>query len=797
MPSPLRPPAPNRGTVAALAAALAEGVLLLLAVEAALLMFPAVIRWADFTRTVHLRTLAPFLLLCLVARWLSTPRYGKGPDTVGRCFGLAIAAVAATTALSTALAVAPQVSFWGDRSLTTGLLSVVAWLVMAGTAASVLRTWVQVERLVLILLLAAFGAAWYGVAQRFAWDALWPFIVETVIDGSTLGNPVFFGSLMALTLPIGLAWWWATARFAARPVQQPGPARTRRGAGRRAGGWSWLLALIAPQALFALWLVVGRERADAGWYLPAVLIALMWLVWSATAGAGGLQPALPGRPVLLAATGATVLLLALALVTTQARGALLGASVGVVFLVLWLARPTWRRWVAALVPSAGMLLAVVFIALAPAVVALVPQAAAVPVLSRLTSVESRQHVWQMAVRLLVEPPAVLDEHGAKAVLRLVVGYGPDTVRLISEPVYPQSVRNLEAGAFINDVHNAVLQELLTVGLLGTAAWLGLLATVIWAGIRAYRRADERQRILLGGIFAGLAAYAVEQMTGPAYPPVRTLAWLLAGAVVGLARGPAEAGAAPARGAAAAGDRAPGASPWWPLGYAALTFAAALALPPGDIDHLARTATGWWAWSLVGLGALAVFLVPPAERRLTRGVALAGVVLVVGGTLWGSQALRPLVAERLHSASTGAAQAGDLVPATGLAADARATWPLDERYDFELGMALIQLAGARQGRLPQRLPQPTPPPAPFEPPHLARATPEQMLDWGIWLVERAAARQPLEFEYPLGRARTYRALAELLGSAEARIEARRSLAVAQRLSPTQPRVVQFAEQLGPP
>ncbi|MBI4506996.1 MAG: O-antigen ligase family protein [Chloroflexi bacterium] len=829
---------PLGGAVRRLSAGAVEALLLIIAAQAILLIDPHAVRWADFVKTAHLRALVPLLALSWAVYLFASPRLPLSASPLLRVSvsprprvaasprlpfsaspRLSLAAVVATTALSTLVSVAPGVSLWGDQRLTTGLLTVLSWAVVFGAAATVLRTWAQVERLMRTLLLATLSAALLGAIEGAGLSPLTSLLIVGQRAGSTMGNAIFFGSLLVLVLPIALAWLWTAARPqpGAPPDTSPAQAAPRRDRSPRrvfdkrgtrgrgetgttgVGAVAWIALLLGQQALFVAWLLLASGRPDAPWAGPAILVAFVWL-------GARLPPARLAAPSLgsgrrLAVVGLAMLsvMLLAALLLTRARGPWLAAGVAVAVLAVWLAWPRWRRWAVVALPALGALLAVLSIYLSiyggPEIGRLTATVAGRSAGVGDLAVQSRVLTWQTVAALVAAPPDLAGgDLGARPV-RLLVGYGPDTLRLLAEQTYPAALRAIEQEAQITSAHNDLLDHLAAVGLLGSAAWLALLASVAWAAVQAYRRADGRQRILLGGVLAGLAGYVVEQMVAPAYPPVRTLAWLLAGALVGLAQGETRG-----RGDAGTEGRGDAVHLVLAVGYGVATLAIVLALPaaspPGE---LLRTAGGWWLWSLAGAVALSTTLAGRAAWPLARPRVLAGVLLALAATAFaGSQALRPLVAERLGSAATGAASVREHVPAVLLAAQARSTWPLDERYDFLLGTALVQLAGAQPGgRLPQRLPQPTPPPEPFEPQHLARAAPEQMLDWGLWLVDRAAQRQPLDFAYPLARAQTYRLLAELLGSDEARAEARRALAVAQRLSPTHPRVLELARQLGAP
>lgn len=779
------------GAFTPLVAAFAETLLLLIAVEAVLLMAPVTVRWADFVRTVHLRALTPLLTAAwLYLLWQRRRSAAPAGQPATRLFPLALAAVAATTALSTALSIAPQVSLWGSARLTTGLLNVLSWVVVAGTAATVLKSWRQIERLGRVTTLAAFAAAWYGLLLALGWDTLSSLVAETTRDGSTFGNPVFFGSTLALILPLGLAWLTLTGRprddveGLPLPHRPSAPSRARGTTPSRAPTWRrWLLTLVGGQVLYAVWLVIARHRSDAGWFLPPLLVAFTWLAAAMTP-----WPAVPRAPrrLVQAVLGLVVLALGLALLVTQARGALLGTAAGLALFAVWLLRPRWRRSATLLVPALGLASALSAVLVLPTLGRTLPPALAPnPLASRLTSLESRLEVWTITARLLAAPPAVVDERPLALPLRLAFGYGPDTQRFVFEPVFTPSLRNLEGDRIVGNVHNDLLDHLLTVGLVGTAAWLLLLVAVIAAARTVYRRADARQQILLGGIVAALVAYAIEQMSGPAFPPTRTLAWLLMGGLVGLASGPP-------------GEQQP-AEPinlGWPLSFAGLTTGLALAVPVPSLDGLGASMTAWWTWSMVVLLAFAWALAPAAARQVRSLVILGVPVVLLGGLVLGSQMLRPLVAERLDNAAVRAFEERNLTLAVGMAADARASWPVDERYDTRLGIALADLAKTQlqqSNRPPSRLPQPAPPPEPFEPQHLAPATPEQMLDWATWLLTRATERQPLDVEHHLARGALYAGLAEQLDRPEAWAEAQRSAARARAISPTQERVAELVRR----
>jgi O-antigen ligase len=95
-------------------------------------------------------------------------------------------------------------------------------------------------------------------------------------------------------------------------------------------------------------------------------------------------------------------------------------------------------------------------------------------------------------------------------------------------------------------HSSFLDIAVERGLIGAGAFVGVVASVLLAGARAFRRlADPRRRVLLLGMLAGLSAFSLQAFTENlfSYSKVAGIFWIVAGAMVALARGAPDGGKA--------------------------------------------------------------------------------------------------------------------------------------------------------------------------------------------------------------------------------------------------------------
>ena len=127
-----------------------------------------------------------------------------GPTRVMMGSALALTVV---VGLSAALSPLPRLGFWGyDPGWDTyGLYSIACYAAIFLAAATHLRTRQQVWRLMVIIAATGTLSSVYGIGQHFGYDPLRAPGADSTRASLTLGNPVFAGSVLAMTIPITLA----------------------------------------------------------------------------------------------------------------------------------------------------------------------------------------------------------------------------------------------------------------------------------------------------------------------------------------------------------------------------------------------------------------------------------------------------------------------------------------------------------------------------------------------------------------------------------------------------------------
>ncbi|HLY23267.1 MAG TPA: O-antigen ligase family protein [bacterium] len=238
-----------------------------------------------------------------------------------------------------------------------------------------------------------------------------------------------------------------------------------------------------------------------------------------------------GRQV---AYGALAAALYAALIATEARAGWGALAVG---LAVWGVTSGKAAVRAAARPL--VVLAVVCAAVTPAVL-LTGSHAALGHVSDAGSAASRVFIWRTAAPLVAARP--------------VFGWGPDTLSQIY-PAYgtPAFVRVFPEAAMqhivVDRPHNDVLQQAISAGLVGLAAYLWfwyMLFYTAWKTARArahgdhgLRRGDDRRSPLVDpavigpGLAGGFAAYFAQLQLSFSYVSVAPLFWVLVGAIAAL------------------------------------------------------------------------------------------------------------------------------------------------------------------------------------------------------------------------------------------------------------------------
>jgi len=152
------------------------------------------------------------------------------------------------------------------------------------------------------------------------------------------------------------------------------------------------------------------------------------------------------------------------------------------------------------------------------------------------SVSERILVWQGAWELIHERPAIggaLDHAGW---LRHVVGYGPETTQYTFWTAYPMDLfHHATNTAFLDRLHNRLLEVTLTSGVLGLVTYLGYLVALGLCLLRQVNRARSLKDLLLPvALLSAIIGHFVQLQTGIEEIETLTLLWLYGGLALALA-----------------------------------------------------------------------------------------------------------------------------------------------------------------------------------------------------------------------------------------------------------------------
>ncbi len=325
--------------------------------------------------------------------------------------------------------------------------------------------------------------------------AVFLFLVAVTISGLLGGNPMrslwstperdlgiialwhFFAYYLALTVAVGGAAWkkymqyvfWigvAAALFALLQIVAPGVFYTT--VGSRAGG------------------TTGNPTYLAGYLLTQLFLGYQLI----RSSKGGLR----------IAYGIGALIMFIAFVNANTRGAILGLAAGLFFVVAWLA---YRRYKTGggfrKIVISGAALLIIFAGIAYATHDS-PVWKHIPGINRFASfsasdlsIANRFIAWEVALKGFVEHP--------------VLGAGFENFRSVSDAHYePRLFRGGLSETYFDKPHNVPLEILATTGVLGFAAYLWLLY-VVWRRIEGVT-AEHQYRVFARAAFI---AYIVQSL----------------------------------------------------------------------------------------------------------------------------------------------------------------------------------------------------------------------------------------------------------------------------------------------
>jgi tetratricopeptide (TPR) repeat protein/O-antigen ligase len=211
---------------------------------------------------------------------------------------------------------------------------------------------------------------------------------------------------------------------------------------------------------------------------------------------------------------------------TQSRGPWLGIGMGILVFaaaLFFVGRNRDVRWMArtgGIVSSIALAIALPIIALniftntlnvgLPTAITELPVVGrAIDRLSTLTRTEDgtgkvRTLIWQGATALIASDPA-----------RAVIGYGPEAMYVVYNKFYPAELAHWELrNATPDRSHNVEFDHVVSMGVIGLAAYYFIIAAFYWYGLRILKRARNTRDLLLGiALISALTAHFIEIQTG--------------------------------------------------------------------------------------------------------------------------------------------------------------------------------------------------------------------------------------------------------------------------------------------
>jgi O-antigen ligase len=490
-------------------------------------LYVDLLRAHPFTpRILLVEILATLMVVLWLIHWMTAPRAASPAAQRRLPFPLLLLAIAfgVTTVTSAVLSPLASSAFWGEYVRADGAYVTLSYLVFFLVAADRLQTRAQLDRLVTVLLAASLPVCLYGLLQVRGLDPVAWQQVPTGRVASTVGNPIFLAAYLVMLMPLTL---W---RLQARPSPEPSV--------REAGRWGGIVVLGAATLVVGLGLASAAVRPQIWWAAP-------WLVAAFALVAVSLPP-LPwtraGEWTRRVAYAALLALQALVLVFTASIGPLLalaGAALVAAVLILW----RQRRWryligIGSAVLLLGAFVAVLNIERSP-LESLERRAVLLRRVGNLhdTGAMLRLLVWQSAAQALANPQPLGPAPDWVSPLRPLVGYGQETIPyLLNRVLPPPRVLDNVIGEVWDRSHNALLDRLLTTGILGLAAYIGLIGGVLLVAFRRARdELDARSWGPRAAILLALLVHVLETQFSMLVVPGEAIFWLLAGAAVGAWR----------------------------------------------------------------------------------------------------------------------------------------------------------------------------------------------------------------------------------------------------------------------
>jgi O-antigen ligase/predicted negative regulator of RcsB-dependent stress response len=427
-------------------------------------------RFYEIPKVAFLR----FTVLLVFTAWLVARISIRGPVTdslrrlLSRPLVLPVFLFTLAYVLSTITSVAPHVSFWGSYFRVSGTCNALCYAIFFLLIVLNLHTTRQVEQLITVTLLASLPIALYGVLQHSGFDPIFPQYDHSSRVISTIGNPIFLGAYLIMVTPLAF--------------------------GR---------LLISLRALLGMGQSASSHHSmflEVAGYSSLLLLQLTCLLY------------------------------------TKARGPWFGLLGGALLFAILITLRHGMKKLLLIATAVGAAVIVLLVALNLPNTPLEPFTES-PYLSRLVFSDElaagtgtswvRLYIWQGTLELIRSNPNIGFAPDPFRPLRLFIGYGPETMRIVFPQVYPPELAHVESREAMADrAHNELLDLVVTTGVLGLLAFLLLIGCFFYYGISLLRRTRSfSTQVSLIALLSAMFAHLIEAQFGILLFSAELLLWL--------------------------------------------------------------------------------------------------------------------------------------------------------------------------------------------------------------------------------------------------------------------------------
>ena len=422
-----------------------------------------------FNKALLLQFLVFVMLGLKIADWIYSRhnRYGFGwKSTINSPLKLAILAFGLLAALSTALSITPEISFWGSWERMEGLITTLCWITFFLIVTDNLRTRKQLNRAIYTLLASSALVAVFGILQYYLWDVMQNFFRAPFYNRvySTTGNALSLSAYIAMVIPFTLV-------FIIRHWQA-----------RRKGRNTSIFFILCLLLVFQFWCL-----ALAQYSITILLFMVSGIAFVTFSGIIKKNKWILGFGI----TGILML-------------------VGIAALIV----------IPLILPSAATESKDV----EDTVSIVTPEK-----LGLLTIREDRVQYWYSAIEIVLTTPEIPFSNDYINPLRTFVGYGPETFIITSQSVFPDTVKSrfTSVSMLLDRPHNHYLYLATTVGLLGLAAFLSLLVIFYYGSWKQIRGATlDIDKLILIALMAGMLQYVTDSLFNPSTLSAELVFWLM-------------------------------------------------------------------------------------------------------------------------------------------------------------------------------------------------------------------------------------------------------------------------------